>query len=65
MNELMNRLADLFIRVDTVELFYDNIIEQIINILNNILDTINRNINTYEEWEREGEIYLRLFSNFV
>lgn len=61
MNELMNRLADLFIRVDTVELFYDNIIEQITSILNNILDTINRNISTYEEWEREGEIYLRLF----
>ena len=61
MNELMNTLADLFIKVDTVELFYDNIIEQIISILNNIIDAIGRNIATYEEWEKEREIYLRLF----
>lgn len=61
MNELMNKLGDLFIKVNTVELFYDNVIEQIISILNSIVDTISRNICTYEEWEKEREIYLRLF----
>lgn len=61
LEELMSTFADLFIKVDTVELFYENIMEQIISILNNILDTINRNITTYEDWEKEGEIYLRLF----
>lgn len=61
MDELMNRFGDLFIRVNTVELLYDNVIEQIIGILNSILDTVSRNIFAYEEWEKEREIYLRLF----
>lgn len=60
-SELMNKFGDLFIKVNTVELLYDNVIEQVISILNSILDTISRNIFTYEEWEKEREIYLRLF----
>ena len=59
--ELLNCLADIFIRVDTVELFYDSVIEQIISILSNILDTINRNLNSYEEWEDQKQLYIRLF----
>ena len=61
MNDLMNKFGDLFIKINTVELFYDNVIEQIISILNSIIDTISKNISTYEEWEKERELYLRLF----
>ena len=59
-DELMDHFADLFIRVNTVELLYDNVIEQVITILNSIIDTMSRNIFTYEDWVSEKEIYMQL-----
>ncbi|WP_053983141.1 hypothetical protein [Niameybacter massiliensis] len=60
MDELLEHFADLFIRVNTVELLYDNVIEQVISILSNIVDTISRNIFTYDDWTNEKEIYIQL-----
>ncbi|MEF9960040.1 MAG: hypothetical protein RR448_00095 [Niameybacter sp.] len=60
MDELMEHFADLFIRVNTVELLYNNVIEQVISILNNVLDAVSRNIFTYEDWMSEKEIYMQL-----
>lgn len=60
LEDLMNHFADLFIKVNTVELLYDNVIEQVITILNHIIDTMSRNIFTYDDWMREREIYMRL-----
>lgn len=58
--ELMVRYGKVFIEMNTVEVLYDNMIDQIIRIFNSILDTIGKNIGSFEEWEEEKELYLQL-----
>ncbi len=57
---LMIRFVHIFIKVNSVELLYDNMTEQIIKVINAIVDAVYRNILTYEQWEKEKDIYLTL-----
>lgn len=58
--EMMLRFAKVFMEMNTVEALYDNMIDQIIRIFNNVIDTVGRNVTSFEDWEKEKEIYLQL-----
>lgn len=49
-----------FVKINSVELLYDGMAEQVIKHINNIVDAIYKNILTYEQWEKEKEIYMNL-----
>lgn len=57
---LMLHFAKVFIQMNTVEVLYDNMIDKIISVFNNVLETIQRNVLVYEDWETEKDIYLQL-----
>lgn len=57
---MMLRFAKVLIQMNTVEVLYDNMIDKIIKVFNNVIDTIQRNVMTYSDWEEEKEIYLQL-----
>ena len=59
-NAMMLRFAWVFVEINTVEVLYDNMIEQVIRIFNNIIDTISKNVSDLEQWQIEKELYLRL-----
>ncbi|MGL4798087.1 MAG: GTP pyrophosphokinase [Cellulosilyticaceae bacterium] len=59
-DQLMLQFAKAFMEMNTVEALYDNMIDQIIRIFNNVIDTISRNIRSAKEWEMEKDIYLQL-----
>lgn len=66
---VMLQYADLFTQINSVELFYEPIRLQVIKHINGVIDTIYRNVLTYEQWEKEKDIYLdyleiRLFMMF-
>lgn len=60
MEDLMVKFAKIFIKVNKVELLYDNIIEQIIKIFNRVLEEVNKNVKVYKDWENDKNIYLQL-----
>ncbi len=60
MNKIMLKYADLFVQVNSVQLLYENILEQVFKIINSVIDAIYRNIITYEQWEKEQGIYTEL-----
>lgn len=61
LDAVMLRYAKVFVEINSVEVLYDNMIDQIVKVMSNVMDTICRNVFTYEEWEEEQEIYLQLF----
>lgn len=61
LDTIMIQFAAIFIKVNSVELLYENVIEQITKIANSVIDTLYRNILTFEQWEEEKDIYLTLF----
>ncbi|WP_069998947.1 GTP pyrophosphokinase [Cellulosilyticum sp. I15G10I2] len=60
LDTLMIQFVNIFIQVNSVELLYDNVVEQIIRIMNIVIDALYRNILTFEQWEKEQDIYLTL-----
>lgn len=52
--------AESFVKINSVELLYDTLLDQGIKHINNIIDGIYKNILTFEQWEREKHIYLGL-----
>ncbi|MEG0013877.1 MAG: hypothetical protein RR324_04590 [Cellulosilyticaceae bacterium] len=58
--DLMVKFAEIFVKVNKVELLYDNIIEQIIKIFNRVLEEVNKNVKVYKDWENDENIYLQL-----
>lgn len=57
---LMIKFANIFVQVNSVELLYDNIAEQIIKTINAVSDAIYKNILTFEQWQKEKNVYLVL-----
>ncbi|PHV70209.1 (p)ppGpp synthetase [Sporanaerobium hydrogeniformans] len=57
---LMLRYAQIFVQINSVQLLYENNVEQVLKIINSIIDTMYRNIITFEQWEREKSIYIEL-----
>lgn len=58
--DVLMTFSKSFNRINSVELLYDPLIEQSIKHINATIDTIYKNIITFEQWEREREIYLGL-----
>ncbi len=57
---LMLQFTQTFIKINLVDLLYDTMVDQIMKIINGIVDTIYKNIITYEQWVEENDIYLEL-----
>lgn len=60
LEQLMLVYANCFVTINSVELLYDEILDQITRHINQIIEAIYKNILTYEEWEEESYIYLYL-----
>ncbi|MEE1072413.1 MAG: hypothetical protein U0L26_08510, partial [Cellulosilyticum sp.] len=60
LNKLLLKFAECFVSINSVELLYDNILDQIVKHMNSIVESIYKNVLTYEEWENEQDIYLNL-----
>lgn len=58
--EILSQFADCFVAINTVELLYDNMLDQVVKHINSIVESIYKNVLTYEEWENEKHIYLSL-----
>lgn len=60
LDKLLLKFAQCFVTINSVELLYDNMMEQVIKHLNNIVESIYKNVLIYEEWENVQDIYLNL-----
>lgn len=58
---LMIRYAQIFTKINLVGSLYDHMICQLAKIFNNVIEAISKNLSSFEEWEREKDIYLQLF----
>ena len=54
---LCMEFAKCFIQINSVELLYTNIVEQVIKQINSVIDSIYKNVFVYEEWEKHKDIY--------
>ncbi len=60
LEEILLKFAECFVSINTVELLYDNMVDQVVKHINSIVESIYKNVLTYEEWENEKQIYLSL-----
>lgn len=60
-DNFMIRYAEIFTKINLVGSLYDHMISQLAKIFNNVIEAISRNLSSFEEWEREKDIYLQLF----
>ena len=58
--ELLNQFAQCFVSINSVELLYDNMLDQVVKHINSIVESIYKNVLIYEEWENDKGIYLNL-----
>lgn len=49
-----------FVKINSVELLYNNTSEQIVKQMNTVVDNIYKNVYTYEQWEEQKDIYISL-----
>ncbi|HCQ91734.1 MAG TPA: hypothetical protein DIU45_21045 [Clostridium sp.] len=61
-NSIIKQLSICFIEIDSITFIYEENIEKINHEINNIIKDIFTNINTYEQWEDNKDIYLTLFN---
>nr|WP_302597673.1 hypothetical protein [uncultured Cellulosilyticum sp.] len=59
-NTLMLQFTRTFIRINSVDLLYDTVVDQIMKIINGTVDALYKNVLTYEQWLEENDIYLEL-----
>lgn len=64
-NSLMVEVAQCFNKIDSIKFIYDRSIEAIKNILDNTISLISENINSYEQWDKEKEVYLNTISSEI
>lgn len=57
---LLMKFSKCFIKINLVELLYDNVVEQVIKHMNSVVDTLYKNVWTYEQWQKEKDIYTEL-----
>lgn len=62
--EIIKRLllvfSKCFVKINSVELLYDNMLEQALKHINSVTEAIYKNVLTYEQWEKEKSIYIGL-----
>ncbi len=59
-NLLMKEVACCFKNIDSIKFMYAYSIEEIKNIIDNTIDLININIDSYHQWEKEQDTYLEI-----
>ncbi|WP_188114754.1 GTP pyrophosphokinase family protein [Paenibacillus sp. B2(2019)] len=59
-NLLMKEIAYCFTQIDSITFIYDRSIEEIKHVVDNTIDLIHRNIDSYQRWEKEHEVYLEM-----
>lgn len=57
---LMKEVANSFTQIDSISFMYDSSMEKIKQVVDNTIDMIIRDVETYEQWEKEQERYLEL-----
>lgn len=57
---LLLTFSESFVKINSVELLYDTMLEQAVKHINSIVDAIYKNVLTYEQWDKEKEIYINL-----
>lgn len=57
---LMMQFSNCFVQINSVELLYDNMIDQVIKHMNSVIEALYKNVWTYEQWEKEKDIYTEL-----
>ena len=60
LDKLLFKFGECFKTINTVELLYDNMMDQVVKHINSIVEAIYRNVLIYEEWENVQNIYLNL-----
>lgn len=60
LDHILFKFAQCFVMINSVDLLYDNMVEQVIKQINSIVEAIYKNVLTYEEWEINQKIYLDL-----
>ena len=60
MRRLMLVFSKCFVKIDSVELLYDSMLEQALKQMNCVTEAIYKNVLTYEQWEKEKKIYIDL-----
>ncbi len=60
LEEICMEFTECFIKINSVELLYNNTLEQVIKQINSVVDCIHKNVFTYEQWEEEKDIYKSL-----
>ena len=62
--EIIKRLllvfSKCFVKINSVELLYDSMLEQALKHINSVTEAIYKNVLTYEQWEKEESIYIGL-----
>lgn len=58
--KIMLQFIKTFIKINSVDLLYDTVVDQIMKNINSIVDAIYKNVLTYEQWLEENDIYLEL-----
>ena len=62
--EIIRRLvmvfSECFVKINSVELLYDSMLEQALKQINSVTEAIYKNVLTYEQWEKEKKIYIDL-----
>lgn len=57
---VLMRFSKCFIKINSVELLYDSMLDQVLKHMNYIVDAIYKNVLTFEQWQKEKNIYLDL-----
>ena len=57
---LLAQFSNCFIKINSVELLYDNVADQAVKHINSVVDALYKNVWTYEQWEKERSIYTDL-----
>lgn len=65
LNLLMKEIAYSFKIIDSIKFIYDNSIEEINKIIDNIVVLICENVSSYEEWEKVQDTYLENFRSEI
>lgn len=57
---LLLTFSECFVKINSVDLLYDSMLEQALKQINGITEAIYKNVITYEQWEKEKKIYIDL-----
>lgn len=62
-NLLMKEVSYCFKSIDSIKFIYIHNMEEIKNVIDDIIELIITNINSYQQWEKEQEVYLKMVSS--